>query len=85
MLIRHDGKLYLRGYVLPQPTQPGHLEHLSLYSADGVGELSDHRAQTVTIPLAGAHWKDGRDAYAYGWSEITLTNVQTDGHFRDGW
>ena len=82
-LIRHDGRVYLRGYVLPQPVQPGVLGRLSLYSVDGVGELAGAHSQSVTVPLDGAQWKDGRGAD--GWGEITLIDVETDGHFHEKW
>jgi len=82
-LIRHNGKVYLRGYVAPQVAQSGYLLRVSLYSDGAVGDLTGAHSQAVTIPLDGAHWKDKRGAD--GWDEITLTGVQTDGHFHDKW
>lgn len=83
VLVRHDGRVYLRGYATPQVEQPGYLSRLSLYSVETAGELANAPSQPVTIPLNGTQLKDSRGMD--NWDEITLTGVQTDGHFHDKW
>ncbi len=82
---KHDGRLYVHGYMAPRSAGAMRLGHIPIYNEDldATGAGGANNSQAVTLPVGGFHLDGFADDGMT--KDIVVSDIHPDGHFGDAW
>lgn len=85
-LIKYDGQVYLRGYIVPTTAEAIEKTSVHLYNNDNAGELEGISQGWLTVRADAAHIHlDSIVSDPAGWTELDANHVHLDGHAFEDW